>query len=73
MANEDVKSPVTGSVWKVECEEGQSVQAGDVLIILESMKMEIPVEAPSAGKVASLAVKPEESVEEDQLLCTIET
>ena len=49
MARHDVESEVTGNVWKVEVEVGQQVNEGDTLIILESMKMEIPVEAPAAG------------------------
>ena len=73
MARHDVESEVTGNVWKVEVEVGQQVAEGDTLIILESMKMEIPVEAPAAGKVAELLVEPEESVEEDQLVAVIES
>ena len=73
MARVDVESEVTGNVWKVEVAEGDSVQEGDVLIILESMKMEIPVEAPQAGTVAELKVAPEDSVEEDQVVVVLET
>lgn len=50
MANIDVESEVQGNVWKVEVSVGDQVAQGDVLIILESMKMEIPVEAPVAGR-----------------------
>jgi urea carboxylase len=49
-----VTSPVTGSVWRVSCAEGQSVKAGDILVLVESMKMEIPVSAPADGIVAQL-------------------
>lgn len=73
MATEDVNSPVTGSVWKLECAAGQTVAAGDVLMILESMKMEIPVEAPCGGEIVSLAVEQGASVEEDALLCVIQS
>ena len=69
----EVESEVQGSVWKVEVETGATVAAGEVLMILESMKMEIPVEAPAAGVVAELSVSPEEAVEEDQVLAVIET
>ena len=72
MARHDVESEVTGNVWKVEVEVGQQVNEGDTLIILESMKMEIPVEAPAAGKVAELLESPEEAVEEDQVVAVIE-
>lgn len=69
----EVESEVTGNVWKVLLAEGASVQAGDVIMILESMKMEIPVEAPAAGTLLSLKVVPEDQVEEDQLLAIVET
>ena len=69
----EVESEVQGSVWKVEVDAGASVSAGDVLMILESMKMEIPVEAPVAGVVAELKVAPEEAVAEDQVLLVIES
>ncbi|MCY4655803.1 MAG: acetyl-CoA carboxylase biotin carboxyl carrier protein subunit [Gammaproteobacteria bacterium] len=73
MAKHNVESEVTGSVWKVEVNVGDDVEEGDVLIILESMKMEIPVEAPASGKVAEIRVEPEEAVEEDQVVAVIET
>ena len=56
MARVEIESEVTGNVWKVEVEAGSRVDVGDVLIILESMKMEIPVEAPEAGTVLELRV-----------------
>ena len=46
MATEEIESEVTGKVWKIEMKEGDSVREEDVIMILESMKMEIPVEAP---------------------------
>jgi acetyl-CoA carboxylase biotin carboxyl carrier protein len=51
-----VRTEVAGSVWKVEVELGQRVAAGDALVIVESMKMEIPVEAPAAGTVTEIRV-----------------
>ena len=51
-----VESPVTGSVWKVTVAPGQRIAAGDTLLILEAMKMEIPVAAESAGEVVSVAI-----------------
>ncbi len=68
----EVESEVQGNVWKVEVEAGATVTAGEVLIILESMKMEIPVEAPVAGRLAELLVKAEDPVEEDQVLAIVE-
>lgn len=73
MARLEIESEVTGNVWKVEVEAGASVGAGEVLMILESMKMEIPVEAPEAGTVAELRVAVEDSVQEDQVIAVIET
>ena len=73
MAKVEVESEVTGNVWKGEVRAGVTVAEGDVLIILESMKMEIPVEAPAAGIVQQVLVQPEDQVEEDQLLLVLET
>lgn len=73
MAKTEVVSEVTGTVWKVEMKEGDTVAEGDVIMILESMKMEIPVEATVAGTLAQIHVKPEDSVEEDEVLCLIES
>ena len=72
MARHEVESEVTGNVWKVLVEPGASVTAGETIMILESIKMEIPVEAPAAGTVAEILVAPEEQVEEDQLLAIVE-
>ena len=71
MARIEVESEVAGNVWKVEVEVGDSVAEGDVLIILESMKMEIPVESPAAGTIAEILVAPEDAVEEDQVLAVL--
>ena len=72
MARREVESEVTGNVWKVEVEAGAKVEEGDVLLILESMKMEIPVEAPVAGTVAEVRVAVEDSVAEDQVVAVLE-
>ena len=71
MARIEVESEVAGNVWKVEVQVGDSVAEGDVLIILESMKMEIPVESPAAGTIVEILVAPEDAVEEDQLLAVL--
>lgn len=68
----EVRAEMTASVWKVNVEVGQDVAADDELIILESMKMEIPVVAPVAGKVASILVSPEDQVAEGAVLVTLE-
>ena len=73
MAKLKVGSPVTGTVWKVERAAGDRVKEGDDIMILESMKMEIPLEAPAAGVLVELYVQPGEAVDEEQALCVIET
>lgn len=72
MAQTEIGSPVTGTVWKIELAVGDQVSEGDVIMILESMKMEIPVEAESDGVIASINVKPGDSVEDDQILCVVQ-
>ena len=73
MAETEVESEITGNVWKIEKKVGDAVEAEDVIMILESMKMEIPVEAPCAGTIKKLLVAEEQSVEEDQILAVIES
>jgi acetyl-CoA carboxylase biotin carboxyl carrier protein len=67
-----VKSEVAGSVWKIESASGQMVGEGEVLMILESMKMEIPVEAPIAGRIAAILVTEGQTIADDQPLASIE-
>jgi acetyl-CoA carboxylase biotin carboxyl carrier protein len=68
----DIKAEVTGKVWKLEAAPGASLAAGDTVMILESMKMEIPVEAPKPGKLASLTVAEGDSVKEGQVLAKLD-
>jgi len=72
MSRIEIESEVTGKVWKVETKVGDRVEEEDVLLILESMKMEIPVEATCAGTVTELLVSEKDAVEEDQILVIIE-
>lgn len=72
MTTHDIESEVTGNVWKIEVKEGDAVQHEDVIMILESMKMEIPVEAPCAGKVTRILVSEKDHVKEDQVVAIIE-
>ena len=73
MARHEVESEVTGNVWKILLEVGADVAEGEVIMILESMKMEIPVESPAAGKLVELKVSAEDQVEEDQVVAVVET
>ena len=72
MAKHEVESEVSGNVWKILLEVGADVAEGDVIMILESMKMEIPVESPAAGKLVELKVSAEDQVEEDQVVAVVE-
>ena len=68
MSEQSITSEVTGTVWKIEKSEGDSVEADDVIMILESMKMEIPVEAPCAGKIVKILVSEQDAVDEEQVI-----
>ncbi len=66
-----VKSEITGKIWKVEASVGQTVSQDDQIIVIESMKMEIPVLAPTGGVVQEIRVAEGEDVLEGQVLATI--
>jgi acetyl-CoA carboxylase biotin carboxyl carrier protein len=72
MARIEIESDVTGTVWKIEVEEGAKVTEGQTLIILESMKMEIPVLASDAGTVLEILVAVEEPVAEGQIVVVLD-
>jgi acetyl-CoA carboxylase biotin carboxyl carrier protein len=63
---------LAGNLWKIVVREGQQVGADETLMILESMKMEIPVSAPVAGRVTKIHVKEGQSVQEGQLLADMD-
>ncbi|TMF10946.1 MAG: biotin/lipoyl-binding carrier protein [Chloroflexi bacterium] len=67
-----IKAELAGNLWKIVVREGQQVRADETMMILESMKMEIPVNAPSAGRVAKIHVKEGQTVQEGQLLIEVE-
>lgn len=67
----DVTAHITGTVWKIECKVGQHVNAGDTLVILESMKMEMPVEATDGGTVKEIRVKEAQPVNEGDVLVVL--
>ncbi|WP_434382416.1 biotin/lipoyl-binding carrier protein [Melittangium boletus] len=68
----DVAAHITGTVWKILVEVGQRVAAGDTLVILESMKMEMPVETEGAGVVRELRCREAQSVNEGDVLVVVE-
>jgi biotin carboxyl carrier protein len=68
----EVAAQITGSVWKIEKAVGDAVAEGDVILILESMKMEIPVEAPCGGRIREIRVQEGDSIDEDAVLAVID-
>lgn len=72
MARIEVKSEITGTVWQVKASAGDKVEAGDVLVVIESMKMEIPVITEDAGTVREILVKEKEAVAEGQVVAILE-
>jgi acetyl-CoA carboxylase biotin carboxyl carrier protein len=68
----DVEAHITGTVWKIECEIGQEIEEGDTLVILESMKMEMPVEAEDDGTVKEIVCEEGQSVSEGDTLVVLE-
>ena len=68
----DVEAHITGTVWKIEVQVGDRVEEGDTVLILESMKMEMPVEAEDPGKVAEIRVEEGQSVSEGDTLVVLE-
>ncbi len=72
MARQDVKSEITARVWKIEVKPGDRVAVDDPIMILELMKMEIPVAAPAAGIVAEIRVAEKDMVEEGQVVAVVD-
>lgn len=68
----EVEAQIAGNVWKIEKAVGDTVQEEDVILILESMKMEIPVEAPCGGTLREIRVAEGDSVEEGAVLAVID-
>jgi acetyl-CoA carboxylase biotin carboxyl carrier protein len=68
----EIEAQVTGNVWKIERAVGDTVEEEDVLLFIESMKMEIPLEAPCAGRIAEIRTAEGESVEEGDILVVFE-
>jgi acetyl-CoA carboxylase biotin carboxyl carrier protein len=68
----DVEAHITGTVWKIEVEVGDSVEEGDTVVILESMKMEMPVEAEDPGVVSEILCQEGQSVSEGETLVVLE-
>ena len=69
---EDIKAHITGVVFQVVANPGDAVQEGDPVIVLESMKMEIPVESPRSGRVQAIRVEAGQTVQEGDIVAILE-
>jgi len=67
----DVPAHITGVVWRIECAVGDEVAEGDVVVVLESMKMEMPVESEEAGTVAEIRCQEGQTVHEGDTLVVL--
>lgn len=72
MATEVIEAPITGTVISIEVKVGDKVEEGDVLLYIESMKMENPILAPVNGTVAEVSVSPQQVVETGVKLVTLD-
>ncbi|MCX6394121.1 MAG: biotin/lipoyl-binding carrier protein [Solirubrobacterales bacterium] len=68
----DVEAHITGTVWKIEVKVGDTIEEGDTVVILESMKMEMPVEAEDGGTVAEVRCAEGQSVSEGEILVVLD-
>jgi acetyl-CoA carboxylase biotin carboxyl carrier protein len=68
----EVEAHITGTVWKIECEVGDRIDEGDTVVILESMKMEMPVEAEDAGLVREILCEEGQAVNEGDTLVVLD-
>jgi biotin carboxyl carrier protein len=69
---EEIKAHITGVVFQIAAKTGDRVSAGDAVIVLESMKMEIPVEAPRAGVVQAIRVQEGQTVQEGDTVAVLD-
>jgi acetyl-CoA carboxylase biotin carboxyl carrier protein len=68
----NITAHITGTVWKIEKNVGDSIAEGESVVILESMKMEMPVESPAAGRISELRCAEGQAVEEGAVLAVVE-
>lgn len=73
MAKVEIRSEISGSVWKIMVQVGDAVAEDDVIMILESMKMEIPLSAPEDGLVIAILAREGTSIAEGEIVAVIET
>ncbi len=68
----EIEAQITGNVWKIEKAVGDQVEEEDVILIIESMKMEIPVEAPCGGTISEIRTAEGDSIEEGDVLVVLD-
>ncbi|MAH83604.1 MAG: acetyl-CoA carboxylase biotin carboxyl carrier protein subunit [Rhodospirillaceae bacterium TMED8] len=73
MAIIDVKTEITGNVWKIVVEAGDNIEEDQPIMILESMKMEIPVSSPESGVVLEILVEPDQTILEGSVVARVES
>ena len=67
----EVSAPIVGNIWQIQVEVGEHVEAGQTLMVLESMKMEIPISSPTAGTVAAIPVELAQIVQEGDVVARV--
>jgi acetyl-CoA carboxylase biotin carboxyl carrier protein len=67
----EIRAHITGTVWKIEVKEGEEVEEGDVITILESMKMEMPLETEDDGVVEKIHITEGQAIKEGDLVATL--
>ena len=72
MSHFEIETPVTGTVWKINFQIGDQLSQGDVIMIMEAMKMEIPVESPTTGSLKELFIAEGDQVSEDDVVAVVE-
>ncbi len=68
----EIAAHITGTVWKIECEVGDEVEEGDTVVVLESMKMEMPVEAEDPGTVREIRCSEGQAVHQGETLVVLD-
>ena len=68
----EIKAHITGTIWKIPVEAGEEIEEGDTLVIIESMKMEMPIEADDDGKVIEIVAKEGQPVNEGDVILIVE-
>lgn len=68
----EIKAHITGTIWKIPVKDGEEIEEGDTLVIIESMKMEMPIEADDDGKVIEIKAAEGQAVNEGDVLMIVE-